>query len=249
MNSSPHMHPYALTGNPFGLTFPNSNNESLNYLHLCNNGFNNSGTTQSAKGEEEHSKHSNHVDKFSTFDSIPPSDFEKNSEYNVENANECLKNLQMIHEQNETAMHSSTSSSICSSESTTPRLNRSSLVLDRRTSLDCDNDEQTRMFLKSNRKKSNASVSQNTPNYAKYDLPVPLSQYFSQSMLNNFMVTNNTNENGILDPTRCDHFRNSNNNDENEQLGNTSQYLNLSRKNENSIINFSNENESEAILN
>lgn len=246
--------PSSTNGN---FNFMNNNSDSstsipLSFLQLCK-----SNTNPNTINEED-LKMTNLSLKYSTLDSISPSDYEKLNDFNIENTNECLKNLHMIHEHNEANMHSSTSSSICSSESTTPRLNRSFLMLNRRTSLEYDNDEQSRMILKNKPNKSNGnnlSVNQKNFSFTNAVLQTPLNQYLTT--LNNIMVANheaNVNNNSI-DPNLYELYRASNNNidvnnlNENEKIANASQYLNSNRKAENNIVVFKKENELEAILN
>jgi hypothetical protein len=243
------------SANNGNFNFLNHNNDSspsipLSFLQLCK-----SNTNPNTINEED-LKMTNLSPKYSTLDSISPSDHEKINDFNIENTNECLKNLHMIHEQNEANMHSSTSSSICSSESTTPRLNRSFLMLNRRTSLEYDNDEQSRMILKNKPNMSNnLSVNQKNFSFTDSVLQTPLNQYLTT--LNNIMVANheaNVNNNSI-DPNLYELYRTPNKNidennlNENEKIANASQYLNSNKKAENSIVVFKKENELEAILN
>jgi len=257
-NSETQMHSFGSSNsNNFNFANPNNNessSKSFSFLQLCKSNNNNSPNTLN----EEDNMHKNLLPKFSTIDSISPSDHEKSNDFNIENTNECLKNLHMIHEQNETNIHSSTSSSICSSESTTPRLNRSFIMLNRRTSLE-DNEEQMRMYRNNAPIMPNGnslSVNQNSFNFSNSVLQTPLNQYFSlaQATLNNLMASNHENN---LDPNIYGLYRTPNNNNnsinvnsmhENDKLANTSQYLSLNRKAENKLA-FSNENEPEAILN
>jgi serine/threonine protein kinase len=271
-SSSPGLtHPFTSPRNNFNFSnnVLNAENQSIgfNYINGCNTN-NNGDCSGGNNGDVGYSV----APKFSAFDST--SDREKptitstlitsttpnnnNTDYNSENTvNECLKNLHMIHEQNETtAMHSSTSSSICSSsESTTPRLNRSYVMLDRRTSLEYDHEEQSRIMLKNAHKLNNSSKTNymlKRSNYPQITTPI-MDQYYSmgQSTLNNYSANNIT-----KDDTTGLFYRNNiviGNNDhlhaaENNNFNFSAQNANLTRISGNSIINFTNENEPEAAL-
>ena len=285
---------------------PNTPTMPINYIHLCNSNtineeedstrfnshdFNNNTTNNNANDNKIAHLFLNNM-SLTNFEPIPPSEHihtrlqlqqqqqqqqQHQEVVNINGNNDSLKNLHMIHEQNEIAMHSSTSSSICSSESTTPRLNRSFIMLDRRPSLETsDNDEIGRQINKNNtslRKKSMQMMFVphiNTNNHKQHQhafnqlmtnnvlnaaAVLPLNQYFSMPTSDNGEVLHHQH------PFEADMYRiksenechSSSSSSGSGSSGNshakTSAYVNLSRKNnENSLINFS-EKESEAILN